>query len=95
MREPFYVEGVARDVAMKVGTFQFALLVLVFSSIGAGQLAGQSVPRTADGRPDLQGVWDFRTMTPLQRPQNRTDRHLDRAVHPTRRGHPSLRIHRG
>lgn len=53
---------------MKVGTVQFALVVLVFSSLGAGQLAGQSVPRTADGHPDLQGVWDFRTMTPLQRP---------------------------
>jgi hypothetical protein len=26
------------------------------------------VPRTPDGRPDLQGIWDFRTITPLERP---------------------------
>ncbi len=25
-------------------------------------------PRTPDGQPDLQGIWDYRTMTPLQRP---------------------------
>ncbi len=25
-------------------------------------------PRLDDGRPDLQGVWDFRTATPLERP---------------------------
>ncbi len=25
--------------------------------------------RTADGQPDLQGVWDFRTITPLERPK--------------------------
>jgi len=28
-----------------------------------------AVPRTADGRPDLQGIWDYRTITPLQRPR--------------------------
>ena len=26
------------------------------------------VPRTPDGKPDLQGIWDFRTITPLERP---------------------------
>ncbi len=30
-------------------------------------------PRTGDGKPDLQGVWDFRTLTPLQRPESRGD----------------------
>ena len=26
------------------------------------------MPRTPDGQPDLQGVWDYRTATPLERP---------------------------
>jgi len=36
--------------------------------------AQTSAPRTAWGQPDLQGVWDFRTITPLQRPEDLADR---------------------
>ena len=32
------------------------------------QKASGSVPRRADGHPDLEGVWDFRTITPMERP---------------------------
>ena len=28
-----------------------------------------ALPRLSDGQPNLQGIWDFRTLTPLQRPQ--------------------------
>src|SRR5262249_37224783 len=30
--------------------------------------ASKTVPRTPDGRPDLQGFWTTQTFTPLQRP---------------------------
>ena len=34
----------------------------------AGEREDWSAPRTAWGVPDLRGVWDFRTITPLERP---------------------------
>ena len=33
-----------------------------------------TAPRTPDGRPDLQGTWDFRTITPLERPREFADK---------------------
>ena len=32
------------------------------------------LPRTPWGDPDLQGVWDYRTITPLQRPEGQADK---------------------
>ena len=33
-----------------------------------------TVPRTPDGRPDLQGIWTNTTLTPLERPRSLADR---------------------
>ncbi len=52
-----------------------ALSMLVALGLGLPVPAGaQGTPsRLPDGEPDLQGVWDFRTLTPLQRPDDRAD----------------------
>ena len=33
----------------------------------------QTAPRTAWGDPDLGGIWDYRTITPMQRPEKYAD----------------------
>ena len=48
------------------------VVLMVFSTA----VAGQTELRTPDGQPDLQGVWDFRTMTPLERPANQEEAFL-------------------
>jgi hypothetical protein len=34
----------------------------------SAQTKAKALPRTPDGHPDVQGIWDFRSATPLERP---------------------------
>ena len=54
-----------------IGVFT-AVVTVMFSPDDAVGQAGSSaaVPRTAWGSPDLQGVWDFRSLTPMERPED-------------------------
>jgi hypothetical protein len=51
-----------------------AVALLVAPLAVQAQTAAGAQPRTAYGRPDLQGVWDFRTITPLERPAAQADK---------------------
>ncbi len=48
-----------------------AIVIITLSAIPA---AAQTVPRTPGGQPDIQGIWDFRTITPLERPAALADK---------------------
>ena len=57
------------------GLLAAAVAVGLLFPVGAfAQEAG--VPRTAWGAPDLQGVWDFRTLTPFERPAELQDKEV-------------------
>jgi len=46
----------------------FASGLLLVPAVAGAQDANWTAPQTAWGTPDLQGVWDFRTITPMERP---------------------------
>ena len=49
-------------------------VLAMFLSIPAAAQSNGGSARTADGHPDLGGVWDFRTVTPLERPEEFSDK---------------------
>jgi len=64
---------------MKITWRTAPFLAMCLAAAGAGSLDAQRAapagpPRAADGRPDLQGVWSFATLTPLERPRELADK---------------------
>jgi hypothetical protein len=50
-------------------------VAIVLSGAAAlAQNAQYKAPRTGDGQPDLQGVWGYATITPLERPRELADK---------------------
>jgi len=43
--------------------------ILSLPMVILAQSGANDIPRLPDGKPDIQGVWDFRTITPFQRPE--------------------------
>jgi hypothetical protein len=60
--------------ALVVATLSLSRVDGQSPQVGAGSAPGWSVPRTADGHPDLQGYWTNDTVTPLERPAEFADR---------------------
>ena len=56
-------------------TTKLALIALAgLLVVPALALAQDDAPQTAWGAPDLQGIWDFRTITPMERPEDLGDK---------------------
>ena len=50
------------------------LAMLIAAAAVAAPLWAQSPPRAPDGHPDLQGTWNFSSLTPLERPAQFADK---------------------
>ncbi len=58
-----------------LGLIACAALLLAFAPAALAQSgSGNDTLRTPDGHPDISGVWDFRTVTPLERPERFADK---------------------
>ena len=63
-----------RGGVLTKAAFWASVLVMLPLVAGAQSPGAADVPRTPWGDPDLQGVWDFSTITPLERPAELADR---------------------
>src|SRR5215472_10219561 len=65
-----------RFLVSRFGLLALIVIVSHVTSSMAGQVQStksqaapkSSISRTPDGQPDLQGIWSFATITPLERP---------------------------
>ena len=50
------------------------LVMFAAAAMVAARLSAQSPARAGDGHPDLQGTWNFSSLTPLERPAQFADK---------------------
>ncbi len=66
-----------RITRLKTAGLLLLLNVLAVPLLAPNVIRAQSpsddIPRLANGQPDIQGTWDFRTITPFQRPEDLAD----------------------
>ena len=48
--------------------------VVMIIAVAVTGVSAQETPKTSWGAPDLQGVWDFRSITPMERPEELADK---------------------
>ena len=58
----------------QAAAFAVAAGVALMPVLAAAQPADATASRTPWGHPDIQGVWDYRTLTPLERPEELGDK---------------------
>ena len=56
------------EVVFRIAAVSFTLALCLSAPIGVAGQTEPVIPRTPDGRPDLQGVWNFSSATPMERP---------------------------
>jgi hypothetical protein len=62
------LEEEMRHRALASASATAILIALAWWAAAPASAQNRQLPRTAWGKPDLSGIWDFRTITPLERP---------------------------
>lgn len=70
IRKPTPIASLMAALVISVSTFSGS----AFCAPAAATGSSYEPPRNSLGQPDIQGVWDFRTLTPLERPKSLGDK---------------------
>ena len=67
---------IRRFLGLRLAAFVLSVMLAAATVMAQSETENWTAPRTSWGTPDLQGVWDFRTITPMERPLDLADREV-------------------